>query len=180
MAQSTVPVHYHIADYEQWEGDWELIDGIPVAMSPAPVIAHQLVTTRLLTELTNALEDCPACLAIAEAEWRVSDDTVLRPDGVVICYPPGRYLDRPPVLVLEVLSSATERLDREYKRDRYAREGVRHYLIADPDRRRLTAFTLDGGRYRSVADTADDTLRFDLGPCRATVDVARVFAPLAT
>ncbi len=178
MAQSTVPVHYHIADYEQWEGDWELIDGIPVAMSPAPVLAHQRLVMLLTMALEEGLRDCDACRVYPEAEWRVSDDTVLRPDGVVICYPPGRYLDRPPVLVLEVLSPATERLDREYKRDRYAREGMRHYLIADPDRRRLTAFTLDGGRYRSVADTADDTLRFDLGPCRATIDVARVFARL--
>ena len=178
MAQSTLPIHYHISDYEQWEGDWELIDGIPVAMSPAPVVAHQLVTTRVLTELTNSLEDCDACLAIAEAEWRVTDDTVFRPDGVVICYPPGRYLDRPPALVLEVLSPASARLDREYKPVRYAREGVRHYLLADPDRKQVTVFRLAGDHFEAVAETGQDTLDFDLGPCTARIDFTRVFARL--
>ncbi len=178
MAQSTLPIHYHISDYEQWEGDWELIDGIPVAMSPAPVVAHQLVTTRVLTELTNSLEDCDDCLAIAEAEWRVTDDTVLRPDGVVICYPPGRYLDRPPALVLEVLSPASARLDREYKPVRYAHEGVRHYLLADPDRKQVTVFRLAGDHFEAVAETGQDTLDFDLGPCTARIDFARVFARL--
>ncbi len=178
MAQSTLPIHYHINDYEQWEGDWELIDGIPVAMSPAPVVAHQLVTTRVLTELTNSLEDCDACLAIAEAEWRVADDTVFRPDGVVICYPPGRYLDCPPALVLEVLSPASARLDREYKPVRYAREGVRHYLLADPDRKQVTVFRLAGDHFEAVAETGQDTLDFDLGPCTARIDFTRVFARL--
>jgi hypothetical protein len=28
--------HYTYADYVQWEGKWEVIDGVPHAMSPAP------------------------------------------------------------------------------------------------------------------------------------------------
>jgi len=178
MAQSPVPVHYHISDYELWEGDWELIDGIPVAMTPAPIIAHQLVTTRVMTELTNALEDCEQCLAIAEAEWRLGNDTVFRPDGVVICYPPGHYLDRPPALILEVLSPATARLDREYKRERYAREGVPHYLIADPAQKTADIFRLAGEHYEKRAETGDKTVTFDLGPCRASIDFESVFARL--
>ena len=177
MAQS-VPFHYRIGDYEQWEGDWELIDGIPVAMSPAPTIAHQLLATRILTELTNSLEECEPCLVVAEAEWRIGDDTVLRPDGAVICYPPGKYLDRPPALVLEVLSPSTLRIDREYKHERYAREGVPHYLIADPEEKRVEAFRLAGESYETVAETGSDTLAFDLGPCTARIDVARVMARL--
>ena len=178
MAQSPIPVHYHISDYEQWEGDWELIDGIPVAMTPAPTIAHQLIATRVLTELTNSLEQCEACLAIAEAQWRVSDDTVFRPDGVVICYPPGNYLDKPPALILEVLSPGTARLDREYKKERYAREGVKHYLLADPATRQVEAFILKNGQYEKRGETSSETLAFDLAPCTAHIDFKRVFSRL--
>jgi hypothetical protein len=28
--------HYTYVEYEQWEGQWELIEGIPYAMSPLP------------------------------------------------------------------------------------------------------------------------------------------------
>jgi len=178
MAQSTLPIHYHISDYEQWEGDWELIDGIPVAMSPAPVLQHQRLVMLLTMALEESLTDCEACRVYPEAEWRVTDDTVFRPDGVVICYPPSRYLDRPPALILEVLSPASARLDREYKPVRYAREGVRHYLLTDPDRKQVTVFRLAGDHFEAVAETGQDTLDFDLGPCTARIDFARVFARL--
>jgi hypothetical protein len=31
----------------QWEGKWELIDGIPHAMSPAPTPKHQIIANTL-------------------------------------------------------------------------------------------------------------------------------------
>ena len=39
--------HYTYDDYCQWEGRWELIEGMPYAMSPAPVPAHQRVAITL-------------------------------------------------------------------------------------------------------------------------------------
>ncbi len=66
MARS-VPIHYHISDYELWEGDWELIEGIPVAMTPAPVLAHRRLVMLILMELEQALADCAQCTAYPEA-----------------------------------------------------------------------------------------------------------------
>ena len=34
---SAVVELYTYDDYVKWEGDWELIDGRPLAMAPAPV-----------------------------------------------------------------------------------------------------------------------------------------------
>jgi hypothetical protein len=34
--------HYTYNDYQKWEGDWELIRGIPYAVSPSPGWRHQL------------------------------------------------------------------------------------------------------------------------------------------
>ena len=28
---------YTYEDYKRWEGDWELIDGVPLAMAPSPI-----------------------------------------------------------------------------------------------------------------------------------------------
>src|SRR5690606_8258397 len=36
--------HYTFEDYERWEGRWELIYGIPYAMSPQPNLKHQRVS----------------------------------------------------------------------------------------------------------------------------------------
>ena len=39
--------HYTYDDYKKWEGDWELYEGYPVAMSPAPMIRHHPQPYRL-------------------------------------------------------------------------------------------------------------------------------------
>ncbi|HZH65515.1 MAG TPA: hypothetical protein VEY10_11550 [Flavisolibacter sp.] len=39
--------YYTYEDYVQWEGKWELIDGIPHAMSPAPTPKHQIIANTL-------------------------------------------------------------------------------------------------------------------------------------
>lgn len=32
--------HYTYEDYCQWEGNWEMIYGVPLAIAPAPMINH--------------------------------------------------------------------------------------------------------------------------------------------
>jgi hypothetical protein len=40
--------NYSYADYCQWEGRWEIIDGIPFAMNTEFEVRHQEITTKLL------------------------------------------------------------------------------------------------------------------------------------
>ena len=42
--------HYTYEDYCNWEGRWELIDGIPFAMSPAPTPRHQWLIANIIAE----------------------------------------------------------------------------------------------------------------------------------
>jgi hypothetical protein len=35
--------HYTYDDYVHWEGLWEIINGIPYAMSPTPTLRHQFI-----------------------------------------------------------------------------------------------------------------------------------------
>ncbi len=48
--------NYTYEDYCQWDGKWELIDGIPNAMAPQPIPEHQVVGRSLHSELRAALK----------------------------------------------------------------------------------------------------------------------------
>lgn len=126
--------HYSVADYLQWEGDWELWDGVAVAMSPSPLGPHERAAAKLVFQIESCLhaQGC-SCATYAGLDWIVSDDTVVRPDVMVVCGDqPGRHLERPPALAIEILSDATAEKDRTAKRSLYEHAGVGHYLLVDP------------------------------------------------
>lgn len=145
---STAPRYlprYTVEDYQSWQGDWELWDGIAVSMSPSPFGPHQRVAGRLYTALQVAIgnEGCDA-QAIYEIDWIVSPSTVVRPDILVLCGDvPERHVERTPAIVAEILSPSTEQRDRNEKLELYQEQKVRHYLVLDPDQRTLEWFCLD-------------------------------------
>ena len=48
---------YKYEDYLIWEGRWELIDGMPYAMSPAPLPEHQKINGRLWSIFDTMITD---------------------------------------------------------------------------------------------------------------------------
>ncbi|MDW8295230.1 MAG: Uma2 family endonuclease, partial [Aquificaceae bacterium] len=99
--------HYTYEDYQKWQGDWELLEGIPYAMA-SPLYTHQRLVFLLFRHLEELFEkeDCP-CLCVGELDWVISEDTVVRPDLVVLCEEPVDYIRKPPLLVIEVVSEGT-------------------------------------------------------------------------
>ncbi|EKJ99243.1 protein containing DUF820 [Rhodopirellula baltica SH28] len=127
--------HYTANDYQHWEGDWELWEGIAIAMTPSPFGRHQSLVSRIARSLGNAIEDndCNA-ETLVELDWIVSDDTVVRPDVMVVCGdPPERHLETAPAVAVEVLSESTRKNDLGYKRRLYHQHGIAAYLIVDPN-----------------------------------------------
>lgn len=127
--------HYTVDDYRHWEGDWQLIEGVAVAMSPSPFGRHERIVSRLGHAFASAIQNqnC-ACEVYYNLDWIVRDDTVVRPDLMVVCgQQPDRHLQRAPEVVVEVLSPSTQELDRTSKRALYSEHGVGFYLIVDPD-----------------------------------------------
>lgn len=61
-----------------------------------------------------------------------------------------------PDWVCEIHSPSTRSLDRGSKRDVYAREGVSHLWLLDPDARVLEAFVLEGGEWRRIGAFSND------------------------
>lgn len=169
--------HYTYADYVQWEGRWELIDGIPFAMSPQPSFRHQRISQRIATELEHALEGCEHCRAVLPVDWKISEDTVVQPDNMVVCgeVTNEAYLDRPPTLIFEVLSPSTEQKDRVVKAELYASQGVKYYVLVNPDLLQAEIMELQGGEYQLQATLHEGTWRFDLGECQIEVDFGRLW-----
>jgi Uma2 family endonuclease len=66
----------------------------------------------------------------------------------------GQFLKIAPNLVVEILSPATARRDRNEKKTIYEANGVDEYWLVDPQRREITVFHLAAGKY-------DDGKRFE-------------------
>ena len=169
--------NYTVDDYQRWEGDWELWQGIPVAMSPSPFGRHQKIAARLVTLLSNAIDEssCKA-VVLAEIDWIISNHTVVRPDVVVLCGDaPERHVESAPAIVAEILSDSSQQRDREAKFELYQENGAGFYLILDPDQSALQAFEFDmDGRYQPMRMAA--TLELGIcDHCKLELDITKLF-----
>ena len=169
--------YYTYADYCQWEGRWELIEGMPYAMSPLPIPEHQNICGNLfiLLKESSAL-NCKKCKVYLPLDWKISDDTIVQPDVLIVCKKiEKKYLDFPPALVIEVLSPATAAKDRGEKMELYQSEKVKYYLIADAQFKKIEVYQLLNNRYELVflnPESFDFTFEEN---CSATVSFSRVW-----
>jgi Uma2 family endonuclease len=159
--------HYTYEDYLRWEGQWELIDGIPYAMSPAPVPQHQWVASLLAAEFIAAMRKGRCnCKVYQPIDYRLSDDTVFNPDLLIVCKPiTKKFLDFPPGLVVEILSESTSLKDRNVKYPKYEEEGIPYYLMVDADTKTVEVYSLTGGRYQRQPLDQSKPHEFTLGDC---------------
>lgn len=176
MIQTQLLESYSVADYQTWEGDWELIYGQPLAMTPSPGVLHQRVSSAIHAQLFSALEPCPSCEVLFEIDVEFAAETVVRPDLVVICYPAqGDRLTRAPELIVEVVSHLRSRRDEVIKYDLYQWEGVAYYILAYPDARKAKVYGLNENVYVKVGDFFDERLRFELSKCSFDFDFGSVW-----
>lgn len=142
--------HYTYDDYVHWEGRWELIEGHPIAMSPLPVPKHQRVAAEMRTEFILALRKsgCKKCRAYDPLDYKISDDTILQPDIIIVCGEINKaYLDFTPELVVEILSPSTALRDRNTKFEFYRQQGIKYFLIVDVDKELTEVYALTGSSY---------------------------------
>ena len=168
--------YYTYDDYKQWEGNWELIDGIPLAMAPAPMIKHQSLEFRIARLLDDKIEECPNCEVLTEVDFKVSDDIVLRPDVVLICDEPNdAYLTKAPEIVVEIISKSTAKRDEKYKYEIYEREKVNYYILVYPDELIAKVYKLEHGKYDKQGDFFNQKYRFENTSCKPEIDFYELF-----
>ena len=153
--------HYTYDDYKLWEGDWELISGIPYAISPPPVQKHQSLESKLIVAISNALtrkkKDGGVCSVYHGLDWIVSNDTILTPDIMIVCKSfTTQFLTVAPDLIIEILSPGTAIKDRTAKFDIYESQKVKYYIIADPDALKYKIFEIGNNGY--VETTSENFL----------------------
>lgn len=88
-------------------------------MSPSPLGPHERVVAKLVFQIEAARREQQCdCASYAGLDWVVEDDTVVRPDVMIVCgRQPGCYLERPPMLASEVLSDSRTEKDLTVKRN---------------------------------------------------------------
>ncbi len=148
--------NYTYEDYLQWEGRWEILEGIPHAKSPMPSPRHQEIAGKVHALFLAAVEAAACdCKVYQPIDLKISEHTIVNPDLLIVCQPIEKsYLDFPPALVAEILSPATRLKDRHNKFDLYERFGIPYYLILDPDAETIEVFQLQtDDRYRLLEET---------------------------
>lgn len=166
---------YTRADLETMPDDgrrYEIVDGA-LLVTPSPSLLHQAVSSNLIRVLQSS---APATLRVLHAplDLVIDEATVLQSDLLVV---PSADLHRPeqplrPLLVVEILSPASRRVDLTLKRSRYEAAGIASYWVVDPDVPSLTAWQFRDVRYVDAAHaegagTYDATVPFAVRLCPA-------------
>lgn len=135
---------------------YELHEG-ELSVTPAPSPRHQ----RILGSLNEIVRQHVRARNLGEVLFApvdciLDETTVVQPDLVYL--DPTRLgavsdrgIEGPPTLVVEILSPTTTLIDRSTKLQLYARHGVPHYWIVDPDARAVEAYGLTGSGYQLAA-----------------------------
>lgn len=156
---------YSYADYLAWpdEERWELIEGIPYDMSPAPNRNHQEITGEMYLQLANFLKGKKCKPYISPFDVRLKKDihaadeetyTVVQPDIVVYC--DKSRLDEKggigaPAVCVEVLSPSSSYKDENDKYLLYQKYGIKEYWIVNPVLETVVVYMHNGTGYDKPA-----------------------------
>lgn len=167
----------------------EVIAGT-VVTSPSPLPRHSKVQRAVGRFVGGPFDDDDGrggpggWWIFVEVDVTLGEHDIVRPD--LAGWRRGRLprpgAERPikvvPDWICEVVSPSTASRDRVTKRSLYARAGVAHYWLIDPQARVLEALTLREGSWIE-AGVYDDTATAQIQPFEAIdLEVGRLFLPL--
>ncbi len=152
-------------DYLAWvdqrpdEEHYEVVDGVPV-MSPSPGGRHQFAVMQLGILLSGACPDDHVVLP-APFDWLLWEKPRLQirePDLLVVKRSVARQprLAETPLLAVEILSPTSFERDVVAKRHEYARVGLSHYWIVDPQTPQIAAYELTDGELTLTTHASGD------------------------
>ncbi|PZS12203.1 MAG: hypothetical protein DLM64_05370 [Solirubrobacterales bacterium] len=135
---------------------YEILDGALVT-SPPPGSAHQIVAAELAALLGEGARSRGLRALFAPLAWRIGPGQVPEPDLMVLT-PEAigpRAIERPPLLVVEILSPSGRGRDLSEKRLIYAAGRAAWYWIVDPEEPSLAVLRLAGDVYEEEARVID-------------------------
>lgn len=146
-------------------------------MTPTPGSKHKIVSNNIAWQLKENLKNCQKCKALLPVDWKISDDTVLQPDNLVICFELDEkpYITKTPSVIFEILSPSTTIKDRNIKYQIYETEGVEYYIIVNIEDKISKVFRLQSGKYIKLADVADEKIYFEIKNCKFEFDFSKIW-----
>ena len=91
-----------------------------------------------IIEIEVTLKKCNNCRVYDASDFLISEDTVVQPNVIVLCNNrTQKFIDFTLLVVAEILSPSTALTDRNTKFELYQNEGIKYYLIADSDTKKL-------------------------------------------
>lgn len=165
----------------QPRGRYELVDGEAVAMSPERA-RHNLIKLEVAVALRDAVRKVQLpCTVFTDGVAVVIDERNTRePDAAVQC---GIDVDldsvviAAPMIVVEVASPSSERLDTEVKLvDYFSVASIQHYLVVLPEQRVVVHHQRGDGGAINTRIVRDGEIV--LSPPGITVPIAGLLGPL--
>lgn len=120
---------------------------------------HGRIIANLVRHLGNHLDGTPCQVFSEGLKVQIGSDTVLYPDVFVTCdkqFRSDELVVTEPVMVVEVLSPATQSYDRSQKFAFYRRlASLKEYVLVDPDTRRVEVFRPGEDGHWKLFDMSD-------------------------
>lgn len=140
------------ADYEEisQDQDCELIEG-EIVVSPSATPYHQEIVSAIDFAIRRAITGAtPSGRLFVDLDVELPGNTILRPDIAFVSSGNRRIIGEvrltgAPDLVVEVLSPATAKRDREIKRRIYQQHGVREFWLVSPEAHTVQVLDFQAG-----------------------------------
>jgi Uma2 family endonuclease len=169
---------YSIKEWETWEGKWELIEGIPFAMSAMPTRKHQRINGKIFRQFDELLEDCPSCEAHLPINFKIDENSIVHPDLLVVCNPEkdAIYLTKLPNIIVEIVSKSSIRHDTKTKPKVYGSLGIKYYVIIKPLKELVQVFVVnEKGKYDLDNEGKDFNYLFETEECPVNFDFSKIW-----
>ena len=122
---------------------------------------HNQIAGRIYARLLDKLDDSECQAFIESMKLQIDAETFYYPDVLVACDKPSSYFRREAILIIEILSPSTERIDRNEKLFVYQQiAGLQEYLIVAQDKMRVEFYQrdADGVWTKEVFSRADEEI----------------------
>ena len=179
MASAQPAPYLTVEEYLAYEKEspikHEYVDGQIFAMAGASK-SHIRISGNLFNRLDDHLSEAKCQPFIADLKVQASESSFYYPDVIVACDDTDPYYSNEPLLIVEVSSPSTERIDRNEKLPAYKRiPSVQEIVFVAQDRVRIEIFRRQGEAFwqTEVLTEMDDTL--SLQSVGLTLTVAQVY-----
>ncbi len=147
--------------WEREQPERHEFDGFTITAMTGASLPHVVITMNVAFALREALRGT-GCRPFSNDAKVLAGGAVRYPDIVVSCRPYDETDDivPDPIVVIEIVSPTTERVDRGRKKfDYFATASIRQYAIVEQDARRVDLYTRDEAGWINEVVTGDAVLK---------------------